>query len=51
VATKTASRDDIATRIAEKRAKQKRLPIHFEAKREELAEEIDVLVRQWLACD
>jgi hypothetical protein len=51
MATKTVTRDDLAHEIAELRARQKRLPVHFEDKREVLAEEIDVLVRRLLALD
>ena len=45
------TRADIETRIAELRTKQNRMPAHWEKRREELAEEIEALVLDWLATD
>lgn len=44
-----ATRDEIATAIAEVKRRHDRLPKHFEAKRAELMDEIDCLVSDWLA--
>lgn len=45
------TREVIAAAIAAKRAKQQRLPAHWEKRREEIAAEIEVLVLEWLASD
>lgn len=47
--TDDSDRDAIATAIAHLRAKQERMPKHWEARRLEVAREIDLLVERWLA--
>lgn len=49
--TDDSSRADIEAAIAALRAKQERMPKAWEKRREEVADEIDALVGQWLAHD
>jgi hypothetical protein len=43
------TRETIAADIAALRVKQERLPAHWQERREELAEQIETLVLDWLA--
>jgi hypothetical protein len=45
------TRADIEARIAELRTKQERMPSHWAERREQVAEEIEALVLDWLASD
>ena len=47
--TDDATREQIARAIAELRRRHKRLPVHFEEQRKVLADEVDLLVLDYLA--
>ena len=46
-----ATRAELEARITQLRDKQRRLPVHWEKRREEIAAQIEVLVLDWLAAD
>lgn len=43
-----ATREELAEAIAALRAKQDRMPAHWTERRQEVANEIDILVDDWL---
>lgn len=49
--TDDATRAEIADAIAELKRRHDRLPRHFEAKRQELMDEIEALVDDWLRAE
>lgn len=49
--TDDADRATLAEAIKALRFKQRRLPAHFIAKRDEIAEELETLVSMWLAAE
>ena len=47
----TVTREHIATQIAELRNKQRRMPAHWVERREQVGDEIDALVADWLVAE
>lgn len=49
--TDSSSKAELEEAIRVLRGRQARLPVHFTEARDDLADEIDLLVAQWLACE
>lgn len=49
--TDDSTRDEIAEAIAHLRARAKRMPAHWAERRQEIADEVDLLVAEWLAAE
>ena len=47
----TITREHIATQIAELRNKQRRMPAHWVERREQISDQIDALITDWLAAE